>query len=103
MSSQFNHLIPQYLVHSLLYYILEDSVLDDAVFDRMCATILAHWDEIDHPHKTFVSRADMQAGTGFALAFRNLPQVVWVLAHKFNERDSFLMAGLSTPDPCLVT
>lgn len=92
--SPFNHLVPQYLIHSLLYYQLGDSVITDSEFDDLCHTILDHWDEINHPHKRFLTKEDMTAGTGFALPFAELPTVVKVVAYAFLERQSEYMEWL---------
>ena len=78
----------------MLYYQLGDSVIEDTEFDDLCHTILDHWDEINHPHKRFLTKEDMVAGTGFGLSFTDLPTVVQVTAYAFHDRQPEYMQWL---------
>lgn len=60
------NLISRFLVHSYLYYRLDDSIITDSEFDQLCRSILHNWDTIEHPHKFLITTEDLQAGTGYA-------------------------------------
>lgn len=68
--------VPWFLTASYLYYVHDVSLLSDERFDSMCKEMDARWDEIEHPHKHFITRADVKAGTGYALPFGRLPTIV---------------------------
>lgn len=92
--SPYNHLVPQYLIHSMLYYQLGDSVIEDTEFDDLCHTLLDHWEEINHPHKRFLTMEDLVAGTGFGLSFSDLPTIVKVVAYALRDRQPECMQWL---------
>ena len=48
---------------SYAYYIDDEPLISDAQFDQLAKFILENWDAIDHPHKKFVSKNDLAAGT----------------------------------------
>jgi len=58
-----NNPIGRYLVHSYIYYQLDNSVISDGEYDKMAKYILEHWDDLDHPHKHLISKDALQAGT----------------------------------------
>jgi hypothetical protein len=37
--------------------------LADAFFDNMGKTMLERWDDIDHYHKEYINKGDLEAGT----------------------------------------
>lgn len=51
-------LIEEYLIHSYLYYVLGDIVIDDFAFDRLCIELTASWDNISSPFKDEVNIPD---------------------------------------------
>lgn len=72
--------IGSYLVHSYMYYILDDPVISDIEYDLLCKELLEKFDEIDyHPHKHLVSKEDLRAGSGYSI--RKYPQIVVNLAN----------------------
>jgi hypothetical protein len=74
-------MIPRFLVHSYMYYILNRSVISDAEYDALCADILEAWDGIEHMHKHLVDPEALKAGTGFYLKRSDYPLVVRSVAH----------------------
>lgn len=58
-----NLLVPWYLMASWAYYIEDDPILSDGAFDMVCTKLAALWDSIDHPHKKYVTRGDLDAGS----------------------------------------
>lgn len=62
-----NMLVPWFLMASYLYYIEDVSILSDTLYDRLCNMLDQQWDSIEHFHKHLVPRADLSAGTGFAI------------------------------------
>lgn len=44
-------LIEEYLVHSYLYYVRNDPVMDDESFDQMCVELTAKWTTLESPFK----------------------------------------------------
>lgn len=68
-----NMLIPHYLIHSYLYYGMDDPVVSDAMFDTICKRLLVELDGLTHMHKHLVDRDLLVAGSGFSL---QLPPMV---------------------------
>lgn len=67
--------IGRYLVHSYIYYQLDNSVISDGEYDKMAKYILEHWDDLEHPHKHLISKDALQAGT-FLLPEDEYPTIV---------------------------
>jgi NAD-dependent DNA ligase len=58
-----NLLVPWYIMASYAYYVQDDPIITDALFDRMAKKILKAWDEIDHRHKEYLNEDMLQGGT----------------------------------------
>ena len=58
-----NMYIPWYLMAAYAYYEEDDPILSDRTFDNMAKRMLAHWDEIEHVHKSYLNKDMLQAGT----------------------------------------
>lgn len=71
-----NVAVSWYLSSSFLYYHCDDAVISDALFDEICADLLARFDELAHPHRHLLDRAALGAGTGFALKVADYPPMV---------------------------
>lgn len=69
------------LVASYAYYIKDESVMEDTLFDSACKLLLKHWKEWEHPHKKLVTQADLRAGTMFAIMDSQYPTIVKVAAN----------------------
>ena len=57
MSNSYD-LIEEYLVHSYLYYVIGDTVLNDAEFDQLCVELTRDWDKLESPFKSEVDIPD---------------------------------------------
>jgi hypothetical protein len=69
ITSNPNMLIPHYLMHSYLYYVMDDPVVSDAMFDTICKRLLVELDGLSHRHKGLVDKDLLVAGSGFNLQF----------------------------------
>jgi len=58
-----NMLVPWYLMAAYAYYVEDDPILSDQVYDRVVQKIIANWDAIEHQHKHLLSLEQLQAGT----------------------------------------
>ena len=58
MSRDVVDLIEEYLIHSYLYYVLCDTAMEDADFDRLCREISRDWDKLESPFKDEVDVGD---------------------------------------------
>ena len=58
-----NMMVPYYLMASYAYYKQDDPIFSDAFFDNMGKTMLECWDDIEHWHKKYITKHDLQAGT----------------------------------------
>ena len=58
-----NMMVPYYLMASYAYYKQDDPIFSDGFFDSMGKTMLACWDDIEHWHKKYITKHDLQAGT----------------------------------------
>tara|TARA_R100001086_G_C11644206_1_gene205396 strand:- start:243 stop:461 length:219 start_codon:yes stop_codon:yes gene_type:complete len=50
---------------SYLYYERDTNVLSDGEYDTLCQRLLAEWKDITHPHKKFLKKGSLKAGTGY--------------------------------------
>jgi NAD-dependent DNA ligase len=76
-------LVPQYLMHSYLYYIEGSPVLSDRSYDLLCIRLLAEWNEVEHPHKDIVDRESLSSGTGFYLKEEDYPRIATIAAREY--------------------
>lgn len=60
-------LVPHFLIHSYLYYVLDAPVVSDSTFDLIVSRLAAEWDDIEHPHKSLIDRSLLKSG--FYLAY----------------------------------
>ncbi len=58
-----NMMVPWYLMASFAYYKQADPIFSDGFFDEMGKTMLECWDDIEHFHKNFITKDDLNAGT----------------------------------------
>lgn len=64
-----NMLVPYYLMHSYIYYQLQDSIIKDYEYDEMCKQLKDKWESIKHYHKHLVDVSALGAGTGYQLKY----------------------------------
>ena len=58
-----NMYVPWYMMAAYAYYVEDDPILSDTIFDKMAKRMLELWDEIEHPHKKYLSEDMLKAGT----------------------------------------
>ena len=58
-----NMYIPWYIMAAYAYYVEDNPIVTDRLFDLMAKRILAHWDEIEHMHKHLLNKDMLEAGT----------------------------------------
>lgn len=76
-----------YLASSYLYYVDNYSLLSDNEYDNLCRHLLKHWKSIKHPHKKFIDKESLKAGTGYDIEFSKLPErtvqaAIWIKSNK---------------------
>lgn len=49
-----NACIPQFLIHSYRYYVMDSPVVGDECFDFVARKMIAEWESLSHPHKGLV-------------------------------------------------
>jgi len=69
-----NRCVALYMMSSYLYYKKDTNVLSDGDFDAICKRLLAEWKDITHPHKKFLKKGSLEAGTGFNI--KKYPAIV---------------------------
>lgn len=62
-------LVPHYLMACSLYYVEDDPLISDALFDEMSKELLAKWGTVEHFHKHLINEDDLRAGTGYAIKY----------------------------------
>lgn len=58
-----NMYIPWYLMAAYAYYEDDNPIISDRLFDLIAKRILENWDQIDHIHKSYITKDMLQAGT----------------------------------------
>jgi hypothetical protein len=58
-----NMMVPWYLMASYAYYKQDNPIFSDSFFDNMGKTMLECWDNIEHWHKEYINKGDLEAGT----------------------------------------
>ena len=58
-----NMYVPWYLMAAYAYYEEDSPIISDRLFDNMASRMLVHWDEIEHMHKSYLTKDMLQAGT----------------------------------------
>jgi hypothetical protein len=74
-------LIPNYLIHSYLYYEMAHSVITDYEYDKLAESIYDNWDRLDHPHKHVIDKESLKT-SGFAIKYPLMVQGAARLIYK---------------------
>lgn len=61
-------LVPWYLMGAYAYGVLDQELISDGLFDRICRDLDARWDAVEHPHKHLIDRSALKAGTSYYLS-----------------------------------
>ena len=67
IGSDYNMLVPWYLMTSFLYYEKDESIISDGDYDWLCSELLIRWEDITHWHKKCIDRDGLSAGSGYAI------------------------------------
>lgn len=80
-----NLLVPWYLISSYAYYILDDPVITDDLYDRICKELYDALDcfEIDHPHMDLCDMEALKAGSCYHLKADDYPPMARSVAERF--------------------
>ena len=62
-------LVPYYLMHSYLYYVMNEPIVDDMEYDEICRELKEKWDSVEHYHKHLIDKESLGAGTGYQLQY----------------------------------
>lgn len=63
-----NMLIPWYLMGAYAYQVLDETLISDGLYDRICKELDGLWDTLEHEHKHVIDRAALRTGTSSYLA-----------------------------------
>ncbi len=58
-----NMIVPWYLMASYAYYVDDDPILSDFIYDRLAKQMLDMWDMVDHVHKDLITKEMLEGGT----------------------------------------
>ena len=58
-----NMTVPWYLMAAYAYYVEDNPILSDSMFDRLGKKMLKNWDAIEHFHKHHITTNDLEAGS----------------------------------------
>ena len=62
-------LVPYYLMHSYLYYVMNEPIISDIEYDELCKELKDKWDSVEHYHKHLIDKQSLGAGTGYQLEY----------------------------------
>lgn len=71
-----NTIISWLLMAFYAYYVLDNPILSDGVYDGMCKWLLENYDVIEHHHKYLISKEDLQNGSLFSIGMIDYPIIV---------------------------
>lgn len=58
-----NMLIPWYIMAAYAYYVNDDPIISDSLYDTLAKQILLEYDNIQHQHKHLIDKDQLEAGT----------------------------------------
>jgi NAD-dependent DNA ligase len=66
-----NMLVPYYLMHSYLYYVMNEPIIEDTEYDEICRELKEKWNSVEHYHKHLIDKQSLGAGTGYDIKYNN--------------------------------
>lgn len=63
ISNNINMVVPYYLLASYAYYEEDDPIISDMLFDNMAKLFLEQYDNINHKHKSYITKDMLRAGS----------------------------------------
>jgi hypothetical protein len=64
-----NMLVPHYLMACYAYYVMDNPIISDELFDHITKRLIKEYDGLTHWHKEHITMDDLIAGTGYALVY----------------------------------
>lgn len=58
-----NMLVPWYIMAAYAYYVQDQPIISDSLFDSMAVQILEKWETITHWHKEYLTQDMLKSGT----------------------------------------
>ena len=58
-----NLMIPWYIMAAYAYYVQDDPIITDKLFDKIGRRIYEQWDNLTHAHKNYLSQDMVRSGT----------------------------------------
>jgi hypothetical protein len=66
-------LVAMYLVHCCIYYKLNDSIIDDYLFDELASCLRENWHSVEHVHKHLIDYEMLLGGSsGYYIRFPSI-------------------------------
>ena len=82
-------LVPYYLMHSYLYYVMNEPIISDIEYDELCKELKDKWDSVEHYHKHLIDKQSLGAGTGYQLEYnKRIEHGALALLNKNNIKQS---------------
>ena len=81
-----NLLVPYYIMMSYRYYVKDDPLVSDHLFDKTAKTLLEHWNIVTHFHKDYLSEDVLRAGTYLGEYPTRATTACYVYSNKVFER-----------------
>lgn len=75
-----NKLVSWFMIGSYAYYRLGVRVMEDSDFDFLVQRLKVCYNDVDHPHKKFITMEHLDAGTGYDIRF---PTIVQHATHNY--------------------
>lgn len=72
IAGDINRLVPHYLIACHAYYVDDEPLITDRLFDDITKRLIAAYPDITHRHKDLISLDDLKAGTGYALTYPSI-------------------------------
>lgn len=58
-----NMTVPWYLMAAYAYYVEDNPILSDSIYDRIVRRMVENWNQIEHFHKNHIELDALKAGT----------------------------------------
>jgi len=62
------HDVEAFLIHSYLYYELDENIIVDTEYDLLAKRLLDNWEAIEHEYKHLIIEDDLRCGSGFNIS-----------------------------------
>ena len=83
-----NMLVPYYLMHSFIYYEINDSIITDYEYDEICRELKDKWDDVTHYHKHLIDVNALGAGTGYQVKYnKRIENASVLLYNNYNVKE----------------